>query len=596
MINPIKDLYKYTLMFQSYLGKTIYVIFALGFFAAVFEGFGILMMLPLLESLDGNSLPQAEGTINLIFLKIISLSGLENSTSTILLVITFAFIVKGILAFGALAVKSVLSGKLLRRFKGNLFDHYSEMTFDYYSTKDTGHFTNLINDQATRSLTAFDMLATLGGQFINTLVLISLAFAITWQFGIMISFVGIFLLFIFMILNKYVRELSRNTAFENGILTKWLIQTLQGYKYLSSTGQTHILKKRIINSISKLTNNQVGQAIASSFTQSVREPITVVLIMMVVFIQLMIFDQKLAPILVSIVLFYRALNSVIAVQAAFQGTFMFIGSMEAVDNEFKNQKNNKIINGTKLLEDFHHGIELKNVSFRYNKRGEYQIRNVSFLCPALKSIALVGISGAGKSTIADMITLLKTSYEGEILIDNIEAKNIDRKSWQNQIGYVSQETVIFNDTIANNISMWSEIDNLSEELETSAARANILDFINSLENGFETIVGDRGVLLSGGQKQRIFIARELFRKPKVLILDEATSSLDSESEKEIQKSIESLKGEITLILIAHRLSTLKNVDFINVLDDGKILESGTYEELMGNKNSKFRKLAALQTL
>lgn len=583
-------------MFQRYLGKTIYVIVALGFFAAVFEGFGILMMLPLLESLDENTLPQAEGTINLIFLNIISFLGLENSTSTILLIITFAFILKGILAFGALAIKSVLSGKLLRQFKGNLFDHYSEMSFDYYTKKDTGHFTNLINEQATRSLTAFDMLANLGGQFINTIVLISLAFAMTWQFGIMISFVGIFLLSIFMVLNKYVRKLSRNTAFENGILTKWLIQTLQGYKYLSSTGQTHILKKRIVNSISKLTNNQVGQAIAASFTQSVREPITVVLIMIVVFIQLMIFDQKLAPILVSIVLFYRALNSVIAVQSSFQGTFMFIGSMEAVDNEFKNQKNNKITNGTKLLDDFHHGIELKNVSFRYNKRGEYQIKNLSLQCPALKSIALVGTSGAGKSTVADMITLLKTTYEGEIFIDNIEAKNIDRKSWQNQIGYVSQESVIFNETIANNISMWSNEDKSSQKLEEAAAKANILDFINSLENGFETIVGDRGILLSGGQRQRIFIARELFRKPRVLLLDEATSSLDSESEKEIQKSIESLKGEITLILIAHRLSTIKSVDYIYVLDDGRVLERGTYEELMNNEDSKFRKLAVLQRL
>ena len=249
MLNPIKDIFNYTLMFQRYLGKTIYFIVALGLFAAVFEGFGILMMLPLLESLDENTLPQAEGTINLIFLNIISFLGLENSTSTILLIITFAFILKGILAFGALAIKSVLSGKLLRQFKGNLFDHYSEMSFDYYTKKDTGHFTNLINEQATRSLTAFDMLANLGGQFINTIVLISLAFAMTWQFGIMISFVGIFLLSIFMVLNKYVRKLSRNTAFENGILTKWLIQTLQGYKYLSSTGQTHILKKRIVNSI-----------------------------------------------------------------------------------------------------------------------------------------------------------------------------------------------------------------------------------------------------------------------------------------------------------------------------------------------------------
>jgi subfamily B ATP-binding cassette protein MsbA len=137
---------------------------------------------------------------------------------------------------------------------------------------------------------------------------------------------------------------------------------------------------------------------------------------------------------------------------------------------------------------------------------------------------------------------------------------------------------------------------LRTRIENAAKKANILDFINSLPDGFNTKVGDRGVLLSGGQKQRIFIARELFRQPKILILDEATSSLDSESEKSIQESIESLKGEITVVIIAHRLSTIKNVDKIYLLENGKIVESGKYSELKNNINSKFSKLVNLQIL
>ena len=147
--------------------------------------------------------------------------------------------------------------------------------------------------------------------------------------------------------------------------------------------------------------------------------------------------------------------------------------------------------------------------------------------------------------------------------------------------------------------MWSgSITNkkTEQELRDSAKQANILEFIDSLPNGFNTFVGDRGILLSGGQKQRIFIARELYRKPKLLILDEATSALDSESEKSIQKSIESLKGKITVIIIAHRLSTIKNVDTIYLLQKGKITESGTYIELKNNNESKFSKLANLQVL
>ena len=167
------------------------------------------------------------------------------------------------------------------------------------------------------------------------------------------------------------------------------------------------------------------------------------------------------------------------------------------------------------------------------------------------------------------------------------------------MGYVSQDTIIFDDTIANNISMWQSKkskDELYQNIKNAAKQANILDFIESLPDGFDTIVGDRGILLSGGQKQRIFIARELYRKPNLLILDEATSALDSESEKSIQDSVDLLKGNITVIIIAHRLSTIKNVDRIFIMEKGKIIETGTYNELKNNDNSKFSNFAKLQIL
>ena len=174
-----------------------------------------------------------------------------------------------------------------------------------------------------------------------------------------------------------------------------------------------------------------------------------------------------------------------------------------------------------------------------------------------------------------------------------------KKSWRDLIGYVSQDNVIFDDTIANNISMWknfSKSNTVKNEIIEAAKKANIYDFIISLPNGFDTLVGDRGVMLSGGQKQRIFIAREIFRKPKLLILDEATSSLDSESEKSIQESIDSLKGKLTVIIVAHRLSTIKKVDQIYLLSKGKIIEQGRFDDLKNNSKSKFSKLVNLQDL
>ena len=219
---------------------------------------------------------------------------------------------------------------------------------------------------------------------------------------------------------------------------------------------------------------------------------------------------------------------------------------------------------------------------------------------AKKSIAIVGESGSGKSTLVDLIALLHTPTNGKIFIDGTNGNDISKHSWRSQLGYVSQETIIFDDTIANNICMWSgdytNDKNLFTKIRRAANQANILDFIDSLDDGFNSLVGDRGVLLSGGQRQRLFVARELFRNPNLLVLDEATSALDSESEKEIQKSIDNLKGEITVIVIAHRLSTIKNVDLIYVLKDGRIIESGSYSDLTKDDKSNFSRMIEFQSL
>ena len=189
---------------------------------------------------------------------------------------------------------------------------------------------------------------------------------------------------------------------------------------------------------------------------------------------------------------------------------------------------------------------------------------------------------------------------GRLVIDNIPSQSIQLDSWRSQIGYVSQYTIVFDDSIANNISLWGDqFDSKSDilsEIKIAAKKAHLHDFIVSLPSGYETLVGERGVKLSGGQRQRLFIARELFRRPNVMILDEATSALDSESERAIQASIDEMKGKITLILIAHRLSTIKNVDIIHVISKGKIVESGSFQELTEKPDSLFGKMVEMQKI
>ena len=219
--------------------------------------------------------------------------------------------------------------------------------------------------------------------------------------------------------------------------------------------------------------------------------------------------------------------------------------------------------------------------------------------PKNRSVGIVGESGAGKTTLFDILTALLSPRAGSICIDGIDYRELDISSLRDNIGYVMQEPVIFNDTIANNISFW-ECDNRDDfckkRIKKAAELSNCVRFIEDAVNGYETIIGDKGVKLSGGQRQRIAIAREIFKEPEIMIFDEATSSLDTESEVLIQKSIKSMMGKRTIIIIAHRLSTIRNCDYIYVLNDGRITEEGSFSELYSAENSVFSKMCHAQNL
>ena len=581
----------------------MYLIFALSLVAGLAEGVGILMLLPLLNTLDASgtvtSPADLTGISALMNDMLLSL-GLQDATVAVLLIITAAFIAKGALTFGSLGFNAYLRGLLLRQLKGRLFDAYSRMSYSYYVSRDTGHFINLINEQITRTLQSFYHLTQLGTQAINATVYLALAFVVTWRFGVMALIVGVVLILLFRTLSSYVRNLSRKGAVENGQLANLLIQTLQALKYLTATGQVGGLRLNVNASIGRLTGYQIRTGVAGSFTEAAREPIAVVFIMAIVLVQLVFLHQPLAPILVSILLLYRGLNAVLAIQSCWQTTLEYIGSMELVHHEFANQHLHQESDGTILIGPLSQGIRLENVHYSYSPQLGDVIHGVSLDIPVRTSVALVGESGAGKSTLVDLLTLMLKPQLGRVLIDGVPGEAIQLASWRRQIGYVSQETVIFDDTIANNICLWDgdpqQDDLLRRRIREAARQAHISHFIDTLPDGYETLVGDRGLRLSGGQRQRLFIARELFRRPNLLILDEATSALDSESEQAIQQSIDELKGQVTVVIIAHRLSTIRNVDLVYVFDQGQLVEQGGYEELRDVDDSRFGRLVAMQAL
>ena len=255
-------------------------------------------------------------------------------------------------------------------------------------------------------------------------------------------------------------------------------------------------------------------------------------------------------------------------------------NIETIFKMLKSSTYNKIKNGDKEFTELESSIELKNITFAYKDRDAI-LHNVSLDIKKDKITALVGPSGSGKSTVVNLLLRLHDINDGGVYIDNINIKEYDIFSFLKKIGYVSQETFIYNATVKDNIAFGNEY--TDQEIVEAAKLANANDFIQKLPEKYDSIAGDQGVRLSGGEKQRIAIARAMVRKPEILILDEATSSLDNVSESIVQKAINTVSKNCTTLIIAHRLSTIQNADIIYVMDQGKIVESGTHNQLLSQK-------------
>ena len=600
-MKTLYDLVRYLRIYRRYIGRRIYLVFGLATLTALAQGFGITLLLPLLRASQAGGATGDMGTAEQVLYDLLAGLGVAGSMPGILAFIAAVFVAKGGLQFARAGYVGYLQARLLRELKTKLFDSYSRMDYRYYIRQNTGHFINVINQQVNRFFLSFRNFTTFLTQVVTTLSYFGFAFAIAWGFALMTAGLGALILVLFQYLNAYVRDLSRLRSKEMSRLNKLLVQTLQAFKYVVSTNQTHHLRSRVIGSVSRLSGYIVRQRAAGAFTSALKEPLSVVVIVGLIALQVMVFEEPVTPIFVALLLFHRGMQAVMGMQSNWQRTMDQIGAVEMVDDEFTSVGQHRERSGSRQLGRLSQGIEFRDVSFAYDEAEGDALKDVSLTIPANTTVAFVGESGAGKSTLVDMLTLMLKPRQGEIRIDGVPGPEVDVPSWRAQIGYVSQETVIFDDTIANNISLWDGDDDQEDEtlharIREAAEQAHAAHFVEALPEGYQTVVGDRGVRLSGGQRQRLFVARELFKQPHLLILDEATSALDTESERYIQESIDALKGEVTVVIIAHRLSTIKNVDYVYVLDGGRVAEEGAYGDLCRHERSRFREMVEMQRL
>lgn len=594
--DPLRDLPGYVRTFRDFLGRRMYIVFALMVLDAILEGVGIVMLLPLLATLDAGG--AAGGRFATWLTDSLSAIGLDGPVP-VLSVIALVFVIKAAISFGATGYAGYLRADLQKRLHARLFDAYSKMSYRYFASRDTGYFFNLFS-QVMSLIAAFQVFAGFVVGAIKSLVYLATAIIVAWTFGVAALVIGVGLFLMFRRLNQRIRELSKESAEHMGAMSGTFVQTIQSFKYLAATDSAEPLRRHTHAHVEKTGDLAVRLNLLMAFTAAVREPIAVLAIVAIVIVQISVLQQPLAPIMVSILLFHRGINTVLGVQGSWQSLLSQIGAVEVLRDEFQRLARETEPQGGQRIGRLARTIEFRDVSFAYESRLGDVLSQVSFQIPARSTVALVGASGAGKSTVIDLLTLLLIPRGGKVLIDGVDGATIERSSWRRQIGYVLQDAVIFDDSFANNICLWSgdaaSDPALMQRIREAARSAHLLDFIESLPEGFHTRVGDRGIRLSGGQRQRLFIARELFKQPQLLILDEATSSLDSEAERVIQQSIDELRGRMTVVIIAHRLATVRSADNVLVFEHGRLVEQGAYAELRDREGSRFGGMVAAQAL
>ncbi|HIF9237844.1 TPA: lipid A ABC transporter ATP-binding protein/permease MsbA [Photobacterium damselae] len=491
-------------------------------------------------------------------------------------------IVRGLSGFVSTYCLSWVSGNVVMNLRRRLFNHFMKMPVSFFDQEASGALLSRITYDSEQVASATSSaLVSMVREGASIIGLMALMFWNSWQLSAILLVIAPVVAISIRIVSKRFRKISRNMQDAMGSVTSSAEQMLKGHKVVLSYGGQEVEKQRF-DQVSNLMRRQTMKLVSA---QAIANPVIQLIASLALVVVLVLANSEslraeLTPGTFAVVFgamfgLMRPLKALTNVTSQFQRGMAACHTLfELMDLETEKD------NGTHQVDTVRGDVSVNNVTFTYPTKDTPALRNVSFDLPAGKTIALVGRSGSGKSTIANLMTRFYDIDSGEIQLDGINICDYELFNLREHVAVVSQNVHLFNDTIANNIAYASGDKYSREDIERAATLAHAMDFVKDMDNGLDTVIGENGVSLSGGQRQRIAIARALLRNAPILILDEATSALDTESERAIQAALDELQKDRTALVIAHRLSTIEKADQILVVDEGEIIERGTHDELI----------------
>jgi len=577
--------------FGSYKRKLSLLIF-IGFFGSLLDGVGITAIIPLFSLV--NKTPSTFDSAILRIIKIFFANlNLNFSLRYLLIFICALFILRGGILFLGNYIKIKITFDYEQRTRTHLFSLLLKASWPFLLKQKLGHAETVLMTNVRFCSLLLDHLSLIATTIASLVVYVFIAFNISYTITALTLLLGILIFYFFKPLFRNTKIIAHDVEDINKDIAHFINESVVGLKSIKASlvGEAVVSKAKSL--FKNLNEMGVKINLLRSTGNSIMLPLGVIFVSAIfAFAYKMDANFNLGAmaavvyLINRIFIYYQQLQSSLHVLS--EGT-PYLQSL--LDLEAEMQKNIEIDNGTKKF-IFKESLDFKGVNFSYDDANEI-LSGVNFNIKRGETVGIIGPSGAGKTTVVDLILRLFKSSQGKINLDGVDINEIDMSDWRKNIGYVSQDIFLLNDTIANNIRFFND-KITDQEIAEATKVAGIYDFIQDCPKKFDTIIGERGIFLSAGQRQRIVLARIMVQKTKFLIFDEATSALDSESEMQVQKVIDNLKGKITILIVAHRLSTVVNCDRLIVLSGGKIIEQGVPRELLQNKETYFYKVYNLK--